>query len=75
MTESFVNGLFLLGAAVLALMGVLATRGEPRSAKELQALNAIIKDFPEGDADQRSKSVEACWRGGSRGAARSHRPI
>ncbi|MEV4688225.1 hypothetical protein [Microbacterium sp. LWH3-1.2] len=43
------NGLFLVGASLLALVGVLATRGEPRLAKELQALNAIIKDMPKGE--------------------------
>jgi hypothetical protein len=49
MSDSLVNGLFLVGAALLALVGVLATRGEPRLAKELQALNAIIKDMPKGE--------------------------
>ena len=47
---ALIAGLSALAAAVIGLVGVLAPRNEPRAAKELLALNAILESFPAGEA-------------------------
>lgn len=50
MIPALVSGILLLPPAIIGFVGVLASRAEPRRAKELQALNAIIEGMPDGDA-------------------------
>ncbi len=45
-----IASLSTVAAAVVGLVGVLAQRTEPRKARELRALNDIIKSLPDGDA-------------------------
>lgn len=47
---ALIAGLSALAAALVGLVGVLAARSEPRAAKELAALNAIVEKMPAGEA-------------------------
>lgn len=47
---ALIAGLSALAVAVVGLVGVLASRSEPRAAKELAALNAILELLPAGEA-------------------------
>ncbi|WIM14998.1 hypothetical protein [Microbacterium sp. zg-B96] len=45
-----IAGLSALAVAVVGLVGALASRNEPRAAKELAALNTILERLPPGEA-------------------------
>lgn len=47
---ALIAGLSALAVAVVGLVGVLASRNEPRAAKELAALNTILEKLPAGEA-------------------------